>query len=99
MFIRILFTTVVLSTLLFSQGRIIPEFPRPFPEPLPPVPIKLENVTADISINGDVARVKLEQSFKNESKRRLQGEYIYSLPSIAQISDFYLYINGQKTKG
>ncbi|KAA3612475.1 MAG: VWA domain-containing protein [Calditrichaeota bacterium] len=93
-----IFLSIILSTsLLFAQGRII--FPEPLPPKMPAVPIELTKVITSINISQDVAQVKLEQSFQNKSSRRLQGEYIYSLPGIAQIDDFYLYINGKKTKG
>jgi Ca-activated chloride channel homolog len=93
-----IFLFLVLSTgLLFAQGRII--FPEPLPPKMPAIPIELTKVVANINISQDVAQIKLEQSFFNKSARQLEGEYIYSLPGIAQMDDFYLYINGRKTKG
>jgi Ca-activated chloride channel family protein len=83
---------------VFAQGRIyIPPFPE-IPE-LPIIPVELTAVKATIKIGEDVARVKLEQSFQNKSRHTLEGDYLYSLPGIAQINEFYLYINGKKTKG
>lgn len=90
------FLLLAINTLL-GQGRIyIPSLPEVMESPLNP--IELSTVQATIEIKEDVAQVKLEQSFINRSNRQLQGEYLYSLPGIAQIDAFYLYINGKRTK-
>lgn len=95
----IFFISFLAVSILFGQGRII--IP-PMPElhsKMPVIPIELTKVIAEISIKQDVAQVKLEQYFQNRSQRQLEGDYYYSLPGISQIDDFYLYINGKKTKG
>ena len=96
---RVIFILLVGLNILFAQGRIIIPMPEPQPREIPVIPVELTKVNAQISISQDVAQVKLEQHFTNKSNRVLEGEYLYSLPGIAQIDDFYLYINGKKTKG
>lgn len=98
MLYRIILTVFLLSSFLFAQGRII--IPGPgLPPELPAIPIELTRVEATISMNQDVAQVKLKQEFLNKSNRALEGDYLYSLPGISQIDDFYLWIDGKKTKG
>lgn len=96
---KLILFIVTISNFVFAQGRIIiPPLPDPIPK-MPVIPIELTKVNAEINIQQDVAQVKLEQYFQNKSHRQLEGDYYYSLPGISQIDDFYLYINGKKTKG
>lgn len=92
-FIAIILT---LAAQLFAQGRII--IPEPPVDFLPQM-VFLQKVDADIQIKEGAATVKLEQTFFNQSPQRLEGTYLFPLGHEAQISDFYLYINGIKTKG
>ena len=87
---------LIAASLLFAQGRII------IPDPPPQFPvqqIELENVDAQIQIKENIGTITLEQSFANPSKFRLEGEYLFSIPDEANVNDFYLYIDGKKTKG
>jgi len=94
--LRILGILICGSMAVFAQGRIIiPEIPGP--EPLNRVFLK--NVDATIDIIKGVGNITLEQTFHNPSHLRLEGEYLFSIPNEAQIHDFHLYINGEKTKG
>ncbi|HEM48847.1 MAG TPA: VWA domain-containing protein, partial [Caldithrix sp.] len=43
--------------------------------------------------------ITLEQTFANPSRFRLEGEYLFAIPDEANVNDFYLYIDGKKTKG
>ncbi|MCB9057916.1 MAG: VWA domain-containing protein [Calditrichae bacterium] len=98
MYSKIFSFLFVFSTLLFGQGRIVIQGPE-IPKDIPVNPVELTSVDANIVLEQDVAKVELQQEFLNKSNRALQGEYIYSLPGIAQVDDFYLWINGIKTKG
>ena len=87
---------LLISGNLLAQGRIF------IPEP----PIKLRNnlvylksVKATVNLNEGAGNVTLEELFYNPSHARLEGEYIFALPGEAQVHDFNLYINGQKTRG
>lgn len=93
-----LFITAVLllGTSLFAQGRII--IPQP-PPALDPGQVILKEVYAQIDLTDGAGSVTLEQVFFNQSAHTLEGTYLFPVPHDAQLSDFYLYINGQKTKG
>ncbi|MEJ2543786.1 MAG: VIT domain-containing protein [Calditrichaceae bacterium] len=90
--IYILFTALS----VFGQGRII--IPEPPPQ-LPAKQVELKNVDAQIRIKENVGTVTLEQSFTNPSRFRLEGEYLFAIPDDANVNEFYLYIDGKKTKG
>lgn len=81
---------------LFAQGRII--IPHP-PRPILKNQVYLKNVEAHVQLNKGVGNVTVEQSFFNKANVQLEGEYIFPVPREAQLYDFYLYINGKKTKG
>ena len=87
---------LLLSTTLFGQGRIIIQDP---PAVIDRGHIVLKHVNAKIDLTDGAGMVTLEQVFFNPSSQRLEGNYLFPIPKHAQLSDFYLYINGQKTKG
>ena len=91
-----IFLQLFIASILFSQGRII--IPEPPPE-LPTKQIELKNVDAQISIKENVGTITLEQTFSNPSRFRLEGEYLFAIPDEANVNEFYLYIDGKKTKG
>lgn len=86
---------------LLAQGQIIlPHPPEEWPpRPLASKPVYLKQVRSEVTIRERVANVKLEQIFYNPSSFRLEGEYLFPVPSGAQIYDFYLYMNGKKMAG
>jgi Ca-activated chloride channel family protein len=93
---KILFLLICLNIVLFAQGRIIvPELP----EPIPSNQVYLKSVDARIDLRKGAGNVTLEQIFFNPSRSRLEGQYLFPIPNRAQIHNFHLYINGQKTKG
>jgi len=92
----ILFSLLFLSQ-LFGQGRII--MPHPPRLPLKIEPVILEKSEAQIRINDGVARVRLNQWFRNPAAYPQQGAYLYALDASARMDAFFLYINGQKTRG
>jgi len=85
-----------LSYNLWAQGRII--IPRP-PRDFKPGQVFLKEVSAQIDLTDGAGNITLEQTFYNQSNHRLEGEYLFPVPHDAQLHDFYLYINGKKTKG
>jgi Ca-activated chloride channel family protein len=104
----------ILSLLLvcmnaFSDGILIieePYFPpsevriRPRPRPLPkpePLPVKYHRV--DIEINNQVATTHVDQVFLNPYDRDMEGTYIFPLPEESAISEFAMYMDGEKVKG
>jgi Ca-activated chloride channel family protein len=64
---------------------------------LPPLGIKYHRASAKITDR--VAVTHVDQVFYNSTDRDLEATYLFPLPKGATVSDFYLYINGKKTKG
>lgn len=75
-----------------AQGMLIPT-----DQSLGPLGIKYQRVSAEI-IDG-TAVTKVEQVFVNSAPRQLEAHYVFPLPKGAALQDFYLWINGKKTKG
>jgi Ca-activated chloride channel family protein len=94
--VTVLLTLFILQSALMAQGRLlIPEIPIPEKGQN----VYLKGVNAEVSIKSGTGKITLEQIFFNETSRRLEGEYLFPIPRGSQLYDFYLYINGQKTKG
>ena len=81
---------------LSAQGRII--IPHP-PRPIYKNQVYLKYVDAHVQLNKGVGNITLEQSFFNKANVQLEGQYLFPVPREAQLYDFYLYINGKKTRG
>lgn len=82
---------------LVAQGRLI--IPEPPSHKFKPEQVYLKSVNASIAIRQGVGNVKLEQIFYNKSAMQLEGEYLFALGDEAEIHDFYLYIDGKRSKG
>ena len=91
--IRSICVLVVLGApLSYAQGMLLPT-----DKAVGPLGIKYQRVSAEI-IDG-AAVTKVEQVFVNASPRQLEAHYVFPLPKGAALQDFYLWINGKKTKG
>ncbi len=83
--------------------RII-EPPRPIPpiwppRPFPPVlnqELQLVSQNAEVEIKGAVAKTHLKQVFQNTTNRRIEGTYVFPLPSGASVSGFAMTVNGKR---
>lgn len=72
--------------------------PQPAPLVLPgPVRIKLHRV--DTRIVDQVATTHIEQIFVNETRFDLEGTYLFPMPEQAAISEFNMFVDGQKIEG
>ena len=87
---------LVISNLGYADGFIIP-VPPPGVVRVPPLAIKYHRVS--VEIDDLVARTKIDQVFVNEFNRDLEGTYIFPLPKGANITDFAMYINGERISG
>ena len=61
--------------------------------------LSLEKMRVDIEINSLYATVKIMQIFKNHKNHTLEGEYIFTMPDKASISDFAVWDDGNRVKG
>ncbi|HEY0881931.1 MAG TPA: VIT domain-containing protein, partial [Archangium sp.] len=88
----LLLAAVLAAPLAFAQGMLIPT-----DTSMGPLGIKYQRVSVEI-VDG-AAVTKVEQVFVNSSSRQLEAHFVFPLPKGAALQDFYLYINGKKTKG
>lgn len=77
----------------FADGLIVPVPPPGMPMP-PPLSIKYHRV--NVSIDNQMARTDVDQVFRNNSGRELEGTYIFPIPDGAAINDFAMYVGGEK---
>lgn len=88
----LLLAVVALGSSALAQGMLIPT-----DQSMGPLGIKYQRVSAEI-VDG-TAVTKVEQVFVNSAPRQLEAHYVFPLPKGAALQDFYLWINGKKTKG
>lgn len=75
------------------------------PCPIPPPPprqtpyLTVQTHRVNVTIENQVATTRVDQTFRNDSQWALEGTYIFPLPENAAISDFSMWINGQKVEG
>jgi len=79
-----------------ADGLIIVD-PPPDHVILPYLPVKYHRVT--VEIQDQVAQVKVDQAFVNNSEVALEATYVFPLPEDAAISDFSLYVDGERLEG
>jgi len=76
----------------FAQGMLLPT-----DTSLGPLGIKYQRVSVEI-VDG-AAVTKVEQVFVSSAPRQLEAQYVFPLPQGAALQEFYLWMNGKKTKG
>ncbi len=72
--------------------------PRPIHRPAPLQPAELRNLKIDIEIDDQVARTHIDQTFRNNNSRRVEGTYLFPLPANAAVKDLSLHIDGKPMK-
>src|SRR3954463_15376361 len=75
----------------FAQGMLLPTSPN-----ARPLAIKSQRVNTNIQDGTAVTRV--EQTFQNDGPQQLEAWYVFPMPKGAALSEFYLWVNGKKTK-
>ena len=83
---------LLLAPAALAQGMLLPT-----DTSLGPLGVKYQRVSVEIIDGTSVTRV--EQMFVNSSPRQLEAQYVFPLPKGAALQDFYLWMNGKKTKG
>jgi Ca-activated chloride channel family protein len=78
-----------------ADGIVIPVPPPDVPiVDVPYLTIKYHRVT--VTIEGQVATTHVDQVFLNESRHEVEGTYIFPLPEEAAISEFAMWVDGEK---
>ncbi len=87
---------VIFPCKALADGFIIPD-PLPDVEHVPLPAIKYHRVRVDI--NDQIVTTEIDQVFVNEFHRDLEGTYIFPLPEEASISEFSMFVDGEKLTG
>ncbi len=79
----------------FADGIIIID--PPVPEVPPYLTVKYHRVT--VTIVDQIATTHVDQVFVNESRHELEGTYTFPLPEGAAITDFSMWVDGERLSG
>jgi len=79
-----------------ADGFIIPVPPPPV-RVVPDLAVKYHRV--QVTIQDQVAHTQIDQVFLNDSPYELEGTYIFPLPEEAAISDFAMFVDGERLSG
>jgi Ca-activated chloride channel family protein len=66
---------------------------------LPPSPVLRVSSQVRVQIDGRVARVEVEEQFRNNGGGIAEGTYLYPMPGEAVFTDFSLWIGEQEVRG
>lgn len=75
------------------------------PEPVPPIPIvdvpylTIVYHRVTVTIEDQVATTQVDQVFVNGGRHEVEGIYIFPLPEEATISEFSMWVDGEKLQG
>jgi Ca-activated chloride channel family protein len=96
--ILVLLAMLIPAVPALADGIIIPEPPpdRPIVD-VPYLTIKYHHVT--VTIEDQVATTHVDQVFVNEADFEVEGTYIFPLPEGASISQFAMWVDGEKLEG
>lgn len=84
---------------------LITPIPPRLPPQLPPVRrdcatyLSVKNHDVTVTIDNQIARTHIDETFTNESAYSLEGTYIFPLPEDAAIGDFAMYVDGKRLSG
>ena len=79
-----------------ADGIVIIEPPDPRD---PPSYLSIQYHRVDVTIEDQVATTHVDQVFVNESRHQLEGVYVFPLPEGATITDFSMWVDGEKLAG
>lgn len=100
-FLKLMLLMIVAVPNLFGDGFIIiPDPPGPHPRPgwRDPFPLEVKYHDVKVTIDGLVAKTKIDQVFYNPLDQRLEGQYIFPIPEGAIITGFKMYVSGKEYK-
>ena len=81
---------------LADAGVIVPKNIKDEPDPSI---LSLQRMTVDVIVDGQYARVRVLQIFRNHVKQDIEGKYVFTLPDGAQVSDFAIWEDGVRIPG
>jgi len=71
----------------------------PCPGPRPFFQLTLQSLRVIVTVENQVATTHIEQVFRNDNDFTVEGNYIFPLPADAAVSQFAMWVDGQKVEG
>lgn len=62
-------------------------------------PLRVTEHSVNVAVRDQIALTTLNQTFHNDTSRRLEATYIFPLPENADLTDFQMSFNGKMVKG
>ncbi len=62
-------------------------------------PLRITDHAVSVEINNQIALTTLNQTFRNDSKQRLEATYVFPLPDNADLTNFQMSFNGKMVEG
>ncbi len=94
-----------LTSPVLADGIIIPEPPICVRCPVPPPPprqtpyLTVQTHRVNVTIKDQVATTHVDQIFRNDTSWALEGTYIFPMPENSAISNFAMWVNGERIDG
>ena len=90
---------LALAVPAYADGIIIPQPPPPGRPPFRGFPLTIKYHRVTVTIEDQVATTHVDQVFVNDAAFAVEGTYIFPLPEGATISEFAMWVEGEKFEG
>lgn len=90
-FIAALAAMLIISATCYGQGIITPRRPQTSLEAALPAALPVSSTKISARIAGQLATVRVEQVFRNDTDETLEGDYRFSMPAGATLIEFAVY--------
>ena len=96
---------LIAPSAVFAQGVLIDvrpdhrwRMPRPIirPRPLPPTSYKIKEVAVNATVNDQVAKVQVSQTFVNTGSRQMEVCFVFPLPYDGAVDQLTLMVDGKE---
>ncbi len=99
MIVLLVVLLLALALPVHADGIIIPRPPPPEQPPFRGFPLTIKYHRVTVTIEDQVATTHVDQVFINDANFAVEGTYIFPLPEGATISEFAMWVEGEKFEG
>jgi Ca-activated chloride channel family protein len=98
-FVLCVVSLLALAPPAYADGIIIPEPPPPGRPPFRGYPLSIKYHRVTVTVENQVATTHVDQVFVNDAGFAVEGTYIFPLPEGATISEFAMWVEGERFEG